>query len=119
MEQDLEEKLRVMLGMARTELGISRVKMARALKINASTLSNWENGISLPPLKRAEEIAKAYCIDVAEFTLALNQALDQHREITNVRRSFKKRKPGSVEFSGGIEPNASRRRLNQEPFIKH
>lgn len=60
----------------RSKAGLSQKELAVTLKVTAATLSNYENGIYLPPLEKACTLAKEFDCSLDYLTGLSNIDLD-------------------------------------------
>lgn len=59
---------------ARAEKGLTQVQLAEALYVTRQTISNWENGRSVPDYAMLEQLAKVLPLDVVTSTPAMPPA---------------------------------------------
>ena len=64
-----KERLRISLKAARVNAGFLQMDVAQAIGVSVATLVNWENGKTIPPVDRAQELASLYglCLDDINF----------------------------------------------------
>lgn len=55
--------LKITLKSARVNKGLTQEQACVSLGISKKTLSNWENGITSPPLDKLDAICKLYEVD--------------------------------------------------------
>ncbi|MBS1970654.1 MAG: helix-turn-helix transcriptional regulator [Bdellovibrionales bacterium] len=74
--------LSVFLRESRMRAGLSQAQVARRLKYGtAQFISNWERGVSEPPLKAIKILAKIYNIPAEEiFEVVLRTTLEKVKE---------------------------------------
>ena len=52
--------MKVSLKAARVNAGMTQTEAAKAIKVNPSTLGNWEKGKSSPPADKAKQLCDLY-----------------------------------------------------------
>lgn len=74
--------LSVFLRESRMRAGLSQAQVARRLKYGtAQFISNWERGVSEPPLKAIKILAKIYGVSADEiFEVVLQTTLEKVKE---------------------------------------
>lgn len=72
-------KLSTYLGDKRTQAGLTQSEVSNSLGYSTPQfISNWERGISTPPLETIKKLAKMYSVSSDElFELLLRESLDQ------------------------------------------
>lgn len=71
----------------RLERGLSQVEVAKSLGYtSAQFVSNWERGISRPPITTILQLSKIYGIDLAELKqIYIDSELDDYRKAIEKR----------------------------------
>jgi transcriptional regulator with XRE-family HTH domain len=90
-----EEKLGLILKKAREENGLSQGKVAYSLGYStAQFVSNWERGLSYPPLKSLKKLCKMYKLDQDEmFEMLLEFKIEETKRLmTQEWKRLKKEK---------------------------
>ncbi len=59
--------MKVSLKAARVNAGMTQAEAARAIKVNPSTLGNWEKGRSSPPADKAKQLCDLYGATIADI----------------------------------------------------
>lgn len=54
--------MKITLKAARTNAGLTQADAAKKLNVNKKTLSNWENGISVPKADKIDAICSLYSV---------------------------------------------------------
>lgn len=75
---------------ARERVGLTQVQVARELGYgSAQFVSNWERGLSYPPIKAIKTLSKLYKVRQDEiFNRVLNNALEL--TISSLKREYKR-----------------------------
>lgn len=78
-KNDNVRKLSVFLRESRMRAGLSQAQVARKLGYGtAQFISNWERGVSEPPLKALKVLAKIYSVSVDEiFEIVLKSTIQK------------------------------------------
>ena len=81
-ENNSVSRLSVFLREKRTHAGLSQAKVARILGYStAQFVSNWERGISEPPLETLKVLAKLYAVSTDEmFEVVLKSTIQKVTE---------------------------------------
>lgn len=87
-----ERQLSVFLRECRMRSGLSQMQVARKLGYGtAQFISNWERGVSEPPLKALKILAKVYSVSVDDiFQVVLKTTIEKVTE--DLKTKFKETK---------------------------
>ncbi len=74
---------------SRIEKGLSQTEVAKKFKYEQQFISNWERGVSSPPLRTLKDLAKFYQVPLEEVHhLLLEDSLDRVRN--NLKKAFRR-----------------------------
>lgn len=77
-----KQKMFVRIGLflkeKRLERGLSQVDVAEVLKVNSQFVSNWERGLSGPPLKTLRTLTRLYEIPEQEVLDVMLEAQEEY-----------------------------------------
>jgi transcriptional regulator with XRE-family HTH domain len=67
--------VKISMRAARVNIGLSQKEAADRLNVSSKTLSNWENGITFPPVDKIPDICELYGVSYDMLNFLPNDSL--------------------------------------------